>query len=184
MSSPPAKPPTAEDIFRAEMAADGVVPISHAPRAALQKPLPKPIAAQRLADEAHVPLELLQDTSGWDGDIETGDLITHLRNGIARDVLRKLKRGHWAIQAELDLHGHSLHAAREELAQFLASARSRGLRCVRIIHGRGTRSPNNVPVLRNKVRLSLSQRDVVLAFCDAGPADGGPGAVLVLLKAS
>jgi DNA-nicking Smr family endonuclease len=124
----------------------------------------------------------LQDTSGWDGDVETGDLITYLRLGIQRDVLRKLKRGHWTIQASLDLHGHTVTAARDELARFLATARARGWRCVRIIHGRGTRSANNVPLLRNKVRLSLSQRDIVLAFCDALPADGGPGAVMVLLK--
>ncbi len=173
-----------DDVFRAEMAADGVVPIKLEARAELQKPRPKPIAAQRMADEAAVPSELLKDTSGWDGDVDTGDNITFLRNGLGRDVLKKLKRGHWAIQSELDLHGHTSTMAREELAKFLAYARHSGLRCVRIIHGRGTRSPGGVPLIRNKVRLSLSQRDEVLAFCDAGPGDGGAGAVLVLLKAS
>lgn len=173
-----------DDLFRAEMAADGVVPIKLEARAELLKPRPKPIAAQRMADEAAVPSELLKDTSGWDGDVDTGDNITFLRNGLGRDVLKKLKRGHWAIQSELDLHGHTTTMAREELAKFLAHARHNGLRCVRIIHGRGTRSPGGVPLIRNKVRLSLSQRDEVLAFCDAGPGDGGAGAVLVLLKAS
>jgi DNA-nicking Smr family endonuclease len=176
--------PTEDELFRAEMAADGVVEIKLEARAELQKPRPKPIATQRMADEAAVPAELLKDTSGWDGDVDTGDNITFLRNGLGRDVLKKLKRGHWAIQSELDLHGHTTLAARDELARFMAHARHNGLRCVRIIHGRGTRSVNNVPLLRNKVRLSLSQRDEVLAFCDAGPADGGAGAVLVLLKSS
>ena len=74
--------------------------------------------------------------------------------------------------------------ARTELAQFLAHARHNGIRCVRIVHGKGTRSPNNIAVIRNKVRLSLSQREEVLAFCDAPPADGGSGAVVVLLRAS
>lgn len=180
----PAPAPLEDDLFRAEMAADGVVPIKLSIRAELQKPRPKPIAAQRMADEAAVPSELLKDTSGWDGDVDTGDNITFLRNGLGRDVLKKLKRGHWAIQSELDLHGHTTLAARDELARFLAHARHNGLRCLRIIHGRGTRSVNNVPLLRNKVRLSLSQRDEVLAFCDAGPGDGGAGAVLVLLKSS
>jgi len=175
---------TEDELFRAEMAADGVVQIKLAVRAELQKPRPKPIAAQRMADEAAVPAELLKDTSGWDGEVDTGDNITFLRNGLGRDVLKKLKRGHWAIQSELDLHGHTTLAARDELARFLAHARHNGLRCLRIIHGRGTRSVNNVPLLRNKVRLSLSQRDEVLAFCDAGPGDGGAGAVLVLLKSS
>ncbi len=183
---PEARPNTQaeDDLFRAEMAADGVVPIKLGARAELKKPRPKPIAAQRMADEAAVPSELLTDTSGWDGDVDTGDNITFLRNGLGRDVLKKLKRGHWAIQSELDLHGHTSAMAREELAKFLAHARHSGLRCVRIIHGRGTRSPGGVPLIRNKVRLSLSQRDEVLAFCDAGPGDGGAGAVLVLLKAS
>mgnify|MGYP000146666869 FL=1 len=181
---PPPEPAEEDDLFRAEMAADGVVPIKLEPRAELQKPRPKPIAAQRMADEAAVPSELLKDTSGWDGDVDTGDNITFLRNGLGRDVLKKLKRGHWAIQSELDLHGHTTTMAREELAKFLAHARHNGLRCVRIIHGRGTGSPGGVPLIRNKVRLSLSQRDEILAFCDAGPGDGGAGAVLVLLKAS
>ena len=181
---PPPEPAEEDDLFRAEMAADGVVPIKLEPRAELQKPRPKPIAAQRMADEAAVPSELLKDTSGWDGDVDTGDNITFLRNGLGRDVQKKLKRGHWAIQSELDLHGHTTTMACEELAKFLAHARHNGLRCVRIIHGRGTRSPGGVPLIRNKVRLSLSQRDEILAFCDAGPGDGGAGAVLVLLKAS
>ena len=176
--------PTDDEIFRAEMAADNVTPIKAEARAKLQKPLPRPIAAQRLADEARVPSELLSDTSGWDGDIETGDLITFLRTGIPREVIRKLKRGQWAVQATLDLHGYTTTMAREELAQFIALARHRGLRCIRIIPGRGTRSPGGVPLIRNKVRLSLSQRDEVLAFCDAAPGDGGPGAVLILLKST
>lgn len=180
----PSSSPADDELFRAEMEADGVVEIKQAARAELQKQRPKPIAAQRIADEAAVPHELLKDTSGWDGDVDTGDNITFLRNGLGRDVLKKLKRGHWAIQSELDLHGHSTLAARDELARFMAHARHHGLRCVRIIHGRGTRSVNNIPLLRNKVRLSLSQRDEVLAFCDAAPADGGSGAVLVLLKSS
>ena len=176
--------PTDDELFRAEMAADKVIPIKTYARAKLLKPLPKPVATKRLADEASVPSELLNDTSGWEGDIEMGDLITFLRNGIPREVIRKLKRGQWAVQATLDLHGHTTATAREELAQFMAVARHRGIRCIRIIHGRGTRSPGGIPLIRNKVRLSLSQRDEVLAFCDAAPGDGGPGAVLVLLKST
>ena len=176
--------PTDDELFRAEMAADKVIPIKTYARAKLLKPLPKPVATKRLADEASVPSELLNDTSGWEGDIEMGDLITFLRNGIPREVIRKLKRGQWAVQATLDLHGHTTATAREELAQFMAAARHRGIRCIRIIHGRGTRSPGGIPLIRNKVRLSLSQRDEVLAFCDAAPGDGGPGAVLVLLKST
>ncbi len=182
--SPAADDATTENLFLAEMNADGVVPIKPTPRAQLDRPKPKPIAAHRARDEANVPLELLNDTSGWDADIDTGDLIAFLRPGLPGDVLRKLKRGHWAIQARLDLHGMTSMGARTELATFLAYARHGGARCVCIVHGKGYRSTGGIPLIRNKVRLSLSQRDEVLAFCDAVPADGGAGAVVVLLRSS
>lgn len=171
-----------EDLFRAEMADDGVIPLTLPIRASLQKPRPKPIPFKRIEDDLAIPDEMMKDTSGWDADIENGDLITFKRNGIPTDVLRKLKRGQWIVQATLDLHGCTTDAARTALARFLAEARHGGIRCVCIVHGKGTRSPNNVAAIRNKVRLSLSQRDEVLAFCDAAPADGGAGAVIVLLK--
>ena len=173
-----------EEVFRAEMADDGVKPLTLPVRAALQKPRPKPIPYKRIEDDLAIPIEMMKDTSGWDADIENGDLITFLRRGLPTELLRKLKRGQWIIQATLDLHGCNTDAARSELARFLGHARHSGIRCVRIVHGKGTRSPNNVAVIRNKVRLSLSQRDEVLAFCDAAPADGGSGAVDVLLKSS
>jgi DNA-nicking Smr family endonuclease len=178
------KPPSTDDdaLFRAEMDADGVMPIKPVARATLAKPRPKPIPFKHLEDERAVPAESLSDTSGWDSDIETGDLITFLRRGLPGEILRKLKRGNWVVQATLDLHGETVLSARTLLARFLAESRHAGLRCVLIVHGKGYRSLNNTPVLRNKVRLSLSQRDEVLAFCDAAPADGGGGAVVVLLK--
>lgn len=173
-----------EELFRAEMKGDGVVPLKATPRAALQKPRPKPIAFKRIQDDRAIPVEMMKDTSGWDADIENGDLITFMRKGLPTDVLRKLKRGQWIVQATLDLHGLTTMSARNELARFLGHARHNGIRCVRIVHGKGTRSPNNVALIRNKVRHSLTQRDEVLAFCDAAPADGGAGAVMVLLKSS
>jgi DNA-nicking Smr family endonuclease len=172
-----------DDLFRAEMAADQVRPIAQRPRAQLDKPRPRPIPVKRLEDEAAIPGELLNDTSGWDADIENGDLITFLRPGLPTEIMRKLRRGQWIIQASLDLHGITVDMARSELARFLAQARHAGMRCVRIVHGKGYRSPGGMPILRNKVRLSLSLRNEVLAFCDAQPADGGAGAVVVLLKA-
>jgi DNA-nicking Smr family endonuclease len=186
MPKPPSSTPASTnddlDLFRAEMEADGVRKIDTTPRAELDKPKPKPIATQRERDEASVPLELLKDTSGWDADIDTGDLISFLRQGLPGDVLRKLKRGHWSVQASLDLHGHTVPSARDALASFLAHARHHSVRCVRIVHGKGYRSEHGIPLIRNKVRLSLSQREEVLAFCDAGPGDGGAGAVVVLLR--
>ncbi|MBL8520472.1 MAG: Smr/MutS family protein [Betaproteobacteria bacterium] len=179
------KPPPQKDdlaLFRAEMNADGVQPIAPVRQVSHARPKPRPIPLQSRADEAAVPADSLRDTSGWDLDIDTGDLVSYLRTGLPGDILKKLRRGHWAIQASIDLHGATVDQARTELARFLAEGRHAGLRCVRVVHGKGTRSPGQVPVIRNKVRLSLAQRDEVLAFCDAHPADGGSGAVVVLLK--
>ena len=86
------------------------------------------------------------------------------------------------MQAELDLHGYTTDEARDVLADFLYEARQRGYRCVRVVHGKGLTSPNREPVLKGKVRLWLTQRDEVLAYCEAPHHAGGSGAVLVLLK--
>ena len=104
MASPP--PPINEDeLFRAEMAADQVTPLRAPERADLSKPRPKPIPVKRMEDDAAIPFDLLHDTSGWDADIESGDLITFLRPGLPSEIMRKLRRGHWIVQASLDLHG-------------------------------------------------------------------------------
>jgi DNA-nicking Smr family endonuclease len=115
---------------------------------------------------------------------EKGDASSFLRSGLSRQVLRRLRSGHWVVQHELDLHGHTTVEAKSRLVEFLALALRRGARCVRIIHGKGLRSLNErEPVLKNKVRLWLSQREDVLAYTEARPADGGSGAVIVLMRA-
>jgi DNA-nicking Smr family endonuclease len=98
--------------------------------------------------------------------------------------VRKLRRGHWVIQSQLDLHGLRTDEARVALGEFLRGAVKRGMRCVRVIHGKGLGSVNKEPVLKNKVRNWLVQKDEILAFCQARAADGGAGALIVLLKAS
>jgi DNA-nicking Smr family endonuclease len=174
--------PVVENLFLAEIA--DVKPLKASNHADLHKPRPKPIPVKRLQDDRDVLTEMLNDTSGWDGEIETGDLISFIRSGLPVDVLRKLRKGHWTTAAEIDLHGETSQSARDKLVEFIAHSRYHGHRCVRIIHGQGFNSPNGRPVLRTKIRLSLSQRDEVLAFCDAAPADGGAGAVVVLLKST
>ena len=98
-------------------------------------------------------------------------------------MLRRLRRGHWVVQAGLDLHGLNRHQAALHVAEFLHSAVHRGLRCVRIVHGKGYGSKNREPVLKGKLRHWLAMRDEVLAYCQAPDHDGGSGALLVLLKA-
>jgi len=114
--------------------------------------------------------------------METGEELVFLRPGLSREILKRLRRGHWVVQEHLDLHGMNTEQARHLLAQFLAACSRRNRRCIRIIHGKGLRSPNREPVLKNKVRLWLARRDDVLAFCQAPATQGGGGALLVLLK--
>ena len=114
--------------------------------------------------------------------MEPGDEWEFLRPGVSRQTLRKLRRGYWKIQAQLDLHGFNREKGRIALVAFLDSSRERGFRCVRVIHGKGLGSRDSEPVLKTRIGSWLSQREDVLAFCQARPEDGGSGAVLVLIK--
>lgn len=144
---------------------------------------PLPVARQRIADEQAALQESLSDEFSVESLLDTDETLSYARNGIGPDVVRKLRSGHWVIQDQLDLHGLRRDQARDMLAEFLRQAGRRGLRCVRIIHGKGLGSVNREPVLKNKVRNWLVQKEEVLAFCQAKAADGGSGALVVLLKA-
>jgi DNA-nicking Smr family endonuclease len=150
--------------------------ITHAPAAAA------PIPRQSLRAEQEALADTLSDAPPADLDLETGEALSYRRNGIAADVLRRLRRGQWTIQDHLDLHGLVVPEARALLASFLALAVRRGLRCVRVVHGKGYRSASGEPVLKGKVAGWLAQRDEVLAYVQARDQDGGGGAVLVLLR--
>lgn len=180
-SGKPAPLPADEvGLFRASMA--GVTPLGRPQKVEHQRPLPRPIARQRLLDDREVLKESLSERLPWDATIESGEDLAYARNGIATQTLRKLRRGHWVTQAELDLHGLTVAESREHLVQFLGLCKRRGLRCIRIIHGKGLGSRNREPVLKQKVGHWLMQRDEIIAFCQARPADGGSGAVVVLLR--
>ncbi len=159
-----------------------VVPLPDHGRVIHPRPKRKPIPVQRLRDERAALADSLSDHITWDIETETGEELVYLRHGLARPVLRKLRRGYWVIQDELDLHGLTSAEARALLVEFLNDCIRSGARCVRIIHGKGLRSKNREPVLRTKVANWLIQRDEVLAFCQARQVDGGSGAVMVLLK--
>ena len=117
-------------------------------------------------------------------DFYTGDAPDeYLSNGLSRMTLRKLRRGTWPIQDQLDLHGSNSDAARRLLQEFLHEAVQRELRCVLVIHGKGMNSRDGEAVLKMRVRHWLIQHPLTLAYCDAQPRDGGNGAVLMLLKA-
>lgn len=143
-----------------------------------------PIARQRLRDEQEALTESLSDHPKWEIGKETGDELVYLRDGLPLQTLRKLRRGHWVIQRDLDLHGHTTDEARTAVVAFMQSCLRDGIRCVRIVHGKGLRSKNREPVLKNKVGNWLRQRDEVLAYCQARQTDGGGGAVTVLVKSN
>jgi DNA-nicking Smr family endonuclease len=97
-------------------------------------------------------------------------------------VVRKLREGRWSIQRQIDLHGLRIDEAREALGRFVRESHQHGLRCVRVVHGKGLGSPGRVPVLKGRVQRWLVQKNEVLAFVQARPADGGAGAMVVLLR--
>ncbi|MBK6744526.1 MAG: Smr/MutS family protein [Hydrogenophilales bacterium] len=163
-------------------AMDEVTPLS--PHGRFLHPVQRlpPLPLSLFRDEREVILESLHDPIRWDEETENGDDPAYVRPGITRQVLRRLRRGEWQSQAELDLHGLTKLEAKHELAEFLHECRRRGVRCVRIVHGKGLRSPNREPVLKLHVRHWLTLRDEVLAYVQARAVDGGGGALVVLLK--
>ena len=159
-----------------------VTPIKTAPRVPLPAPRPLPIAHQRMADDEAALQESLSDEFSIDTLLDVDETLSFARTGIGPDVMRKLRGGGWVTQDQLDLHGLRTDQAREALGQFIRNSVKRGFRCVRIIHGKGLGSMNKKPVLKSKVRNWLVQKDEVMAFVQARAADGGSGALMVLLK--
>jgi DNA-nicking Smr family endonuclease len=141
----------------------------------------KPIPEQRLRDEREVVASLLSDDYE-PAEVETGEELIFSRPGLQHLVMRKLRRGQYTIEAELDLHGCFVPEARERVARFLKDAQLAGKRCVRIIHGKGKGAEGRIPVLKGKVNAWLRQKDEVMAFVSCLPRDGGTGAVYVLLR--
>ena len=163
-------------------AAIGNVRRLHHNQADVSPPEPPPKALKLYEDEQQVLQDFLSDPVRAT-DLQPGDELRFLRPGLSRRVFRNLKRGRYKIQDELDLHGLIAREARQRVAAFLTSARSEEHLCVRIVHGKGKRSSTaQGPVLKGLLDHWLRQRDDVLAFCSAPPADGGTGAVYVLLK--
>ena len=157
-------------------------PLPHHGKVLRKKDAPPPFPVQSILDDKEALRESL--SAQWTAEdwLDTGDEPNFLRPGLSRQVLRKLRSGTWVVQGELDLHGYDRHEAREALAGFLAHCIKRGIRFVRVIHGKGLGSKNREPVLKIKVKHWLTQRDEVLAYCQARPVDGGSGALLVLLR--
>lgn len=150
----------------------------------------KPHARRKAASPALEDLDELMPLVGSVPPDETGaqavtgdGALSFQRPGVRIQVMRRLRRGLYPIEDELDLHGLTQTAARDQLADFIAYSREGGRRCVRIIHGKGYRSGVRGPVLKTAVNLWLRRHTDVIAFVSARPIDGGAGAVYVLLRA-
>jgi DNA-nicking Smr family endonuclease len=156
-----------------------------APAAQPTRPKRRADAKFARADRQQVLAESLADLrSPLAPVIESGEEIQFRGPRVSEQVFRSLRRGHFRVDAELDLHGLTVEQARGQLRAFVATALAEGLRVVRVIHGKGLRSGNRGPVLRQMVNDTLQRLAPVLAFASAREVDGGTGACLVLLERS
>lgn len=161
----------------------GVVkPLSNKPKVLSKTEQPEPVPVQRQRDEQAVLRESLSDEFDVGTLLDVDDALSFRRPGIGTDVTKKLRQGVWSIQRQVDLHNLRTEQARDALGVFIREAHKHGMRCVRVVHGKGLGSPGKEPVLKGKVKSWLIQKQEVLAFVQAKPADGGAGALVVLLK--
>lgn len=172
--------PATEDsaLFRREMA--DVRPIKSSRERRRRTP-PPPSNRHSRADEQRVVDELRSGEIDW-AEVESGEELNFVRDGLSPRLLKKLRRGQYSVAAELDLHQMNIEAARLSILDFIAYCQQRGITCVKIIHGKGLRSKARGPVLKGLTNSMLRRRKAVLAFTSARPNDGGTGAVYVLLS--
>lgn len=168
------------DVFRSSVGQ--VSQLRERNHATLPSPRPAPIPVQTQRNDKAVLEASLSDEYDVDMLLETDESLSFRRPGIGMDVVRKLRRGEWVPQDKVDLHGLRSDEAREALSEFLRRSVRNGVRCVRVIHGKGIGSPDKLPVLKGKVRSWLVQKEEVIAFVQAREALGGAGALMVLLR--
>ena len=174
-----------EKARRRDEFARAVGPVTQVPDKGLAQihlPRPAPEPLQRQLDEQKALQEALSDEVDIESLLLTDDGLSFRRPGIGPDVVTKLRRGHWAIQSQIDLHGLRRDEARDALSAHIRESLRRGHRCVRVVHGKGHGSPGRQPVLKAKVQRWLGQSAEVVAFAQASGPQGGAGALIVLLK--
>ncbi|WP_426171131.1 Smr/MutS family protein [Pseudoduganella sp. R-34] len=187
----------AANVFQSSMAgvqkmkpSDRYVPPPSKGPAASGRPAPsgprKPqTAEEQAADDAAVLREsMLSDMFDVDHYMEEDPSLNYSAPGIGPDVMKKMRKGHWPVQDELDLHGKRRDEARQAVDDFLLKAKRRNYRCVCVIYGRGFGSRGGEPVLKSMVHSWLVQTDGVIAFCQARAEEGGEGAIMVLLRSA
>ncbi len=175
-----------KELFSRAIGPVKALPAKHQPgqRASLPVAQAAPIPVQQQRDELAVMREAISDEFDVETLLDTDEALSFRRPGMGPDVVRKLRRGGWSIQRQLDLHGLRREDARDALSVFIREAHKAGLRCVRVVHGKGLGSPGKTPVLKGRVQSWLIQKAEVIAFVQARPAEGGAGALVVLLAQS
>jgi DNA-nicking Smr family endonuclease len=169
------------------MFSDAVGPVNAVPLkslAASTVPRPAPEPRQRELDEQAALREAMSDDIDIESLLLTDDGLSFRRPGVDASVVTRLRKGHWSIQGEIDLHGLRRDEARDALALFVRNAARQGSRCLRVVHGKGNGSPGKQPVLKGKVHKWLAQCAEVIAFAQASGPEGGAGALVVLLVGS
>ncbi len=183
--APPAPNPLAEPSAAAlfTLAVKDVRPLAADDHAVLITKKPKPIPKKFLQDVISNTHDTLSDHFIPVFELEGDGDVQYLRAGHSPDILNRLRKGHWPVQAAIDLHGLVSDEARLYVSTFITDCKQAGVRCVRIVHGKGLSSRNQAPVLKQKLRGWLMQKEEVLAYVQARQKDGGGGAVVVLIKA-
>ena len=143
---------------------------------------PPPTPRQQELDAQAAYQEAISDEVDVTTLLDTDDQLSFRRPGVGPDVAQKLRKGKWSIQRQVDLHGLRTDEAREALTAFIRESHKQGIRCVRVVHGKGLGSPGKAPVLKEKVHRWLVKKAEVVAFVQAQPAQGGAGALVVLLQ--
>lgn len=176
--------PSAHELFARSVGP--VLPLrgAHRSRAEVALPRPSAQARQRELDEQAAVRASLSDAVDLESLLLTDDGLSFRRPGIGADVVNRLRGGRWALQGQIDLHGLNRDQAREALAGFIRASHRRGMRCLRVVHGKGHGSPGREPVLKAKVQRWLAQSAEVIAFAQASGPQGGAGALVVLLAAA
>jgi len=175
-----------KELFSRAIGPVKALPAKHLPGQRAKIPLVQvaPIPVQQQLDELAVMREAISDGFDVESLLDTDEALSFRRPGMGPDVVRKLRRGGWSIQRQLDLHGLRREDARDALSAFIREAHKAGMRCVRVVHGKGLGSPGKTPVLKGRVQSWLVQKAEVIAFVQARPAEGGAGALVVLLAQS
>ena len=144
---------------------------------------PKPVPLNFIRDEKQALIDSISDHYEPLHDIENGEELFYIREGHSPDILKKLRKGYWVVQKSIDLHGMISDEAKVYVVHFIAECKKNNIRCIRIVHGKGYNSKNKEPILKNKLKHWLAQKEEVIAYAQARPHDGGSGAVIVLLTA-